>query len=270
MAYERELEVACAAAKAAGEIIRERYGTALQIHYKGEVDLVSEVDMQSEALITAAIREAFPDDQIYAEENGITEGRSGRCWHIDPLDGTTNFSHAFPHFCVSIALRQGHDTLVGVLYEPLRQWCFCAVRDGGAFLNDRPIRVSTTHQLDAALLATGFPYDRRTNPDNNTAAFAHLIRFCQGIRRAGSAALDLAFVAAGWLDGYWEDRLHSWDIAAGALIVEEAGGFVTGLRGEPFDPMRGQIIAANPDVHRQMVAHLAKIPHPTCWPEARP
>lgn len=251
-------------AERAGDLIRTRWNQPVRIDHKGEVDLVTEVDLAAEALIVDALRTAFPDDRVVAEEGGGTDletqpedqPKTARTWIIDPLDGTTNFSHGLPHFCVSIALVDADGPLIGVVHEPIRRWTFHAVRGEGAFRNAERISVSGCAGLDGALLATGFPYDRRTNPRNNTAEFAHLLRAGQGMRRAGSAALDLSFVAAGWLDGYWEDRLKTWDIAAGVLLVQEAGGVVTGMDGGPLDLQAGHVAAAPPTVHPALVNTL--------------
>jgi myo-inositol-1(or 4)-monophosphatase len=251
------LGVARVAAERAGEVMLRRWETGVDVGYKGEVDLVTEVDVECERIILDVIRTAFPGDEIVAEEGGRSGASGQRLWHVDPLDGTTNYSHGFPQFCCSIALADVEGLAVGVVHAPVYGWTFSAVRGGGAFRNGRPLDVSATTDLDRALLATGFPYDRRTNPDNNTDRFAHLLRRCQGIRRAGAAALDLAFVAAGWLDGYWETRLHSWDVAAGALLVREAGGTFTGLDGGPLDLESGEMLASNGRFHVQLVEALA-------------
>jgi myo-inositol-1(or 4)-monophosphatase len=251
------LGVARVAAERAGEAMLRRWETGVDVGFKGEVDLVTEVDVECERLILEVLRGAFPGDAIVAEEGGRTGAAGRRLWHVDPLDGTTNYSHGFPQFCCSIALEDAAGLAVGVVHAPVYGWTFSAVRGGGAFRNGRPLRVSATAALDRALLATGFPYDRRTNPDNNTDRFAYLLRRCQGIRRAGAAALDLAFVAAGWLDGYWETRLHSWDVAAGALLVREAGGTLTALDGGAARFESGEMVASNGLFHVQLVEALA-------------
>lgn len=253
-----ELDIALDLALAAGRLIRSRWNEDFEVRHKGDVDLVSEVDLAAEALIVSGLRAAFPGDAIIAEEGGGAEGPSGRTWYVDPLDGTTNFAHGFPQFCVSIALADGAGLSVGVVHAPTYGWTFSAVRGGGAWLDGRRLSMSRTALLDASLLATGFPYDRRTNPDNNVHRFAHLIRRCQGIRRAGSAALDLAFVAAGWLDGYWEDRLSPWDLAAGCLLVQEAGGRLSSLDGGEADFRRGAVVASNGRVHVELLRALAE------------
>ncbi len=261
MEFAADLALARHAAEQAGAYIARRWDTGVEAQFKGTVDLVTEVDLAAEAILVGAVRAQRPDDAIIAEEGSGTEALGpGRTWHIDPLDGTTNFSHGFPHFCVSIALLDHQGPAVGVVHDPLRQWTFWATRGGGAWRNGQRLQVSASADLNRALLATGFPYDRHTNPDNNVGRFNALLRRAQGMRRAGSAALDLAFVAAGWLDGYWEDRLKSWDLAAGWLLVTEAGGQVTDLLGEPVDLTTGRLVAANPALHPTLVAALRAAP----------
>lgn len=256
---DEEVAVAMRVAEMAGDMIRERWDQPVDIAHKGAVDLVTEVDLAAEEIIVSHLRQAFLDDEIVAEERGGRANTNGRTWYIDPLDGTTNFSHGLPHFCVSIALCDADGPLVGVVYEPIRRWMFHAVRGRGAWRNGVPIAVSACTGLESALLATGFPYDRRTSPDNNAAEVTHLLRTGQGIRRAGAAALDLAYVAAGWLDGYWERKLSAWDVAAGALLVTEAGGVVTGMDGTAFDLSAGHICAGVPAVHGPLIAALAEV-----------
>jgi myo-inositol-1(or 4)-monophosphatase len=260
-------KTAVAIAREAGDVLRQGWHQGSRVSYKGEVDLVTDYDTRAEALIVAALRRAFPDHDIHTEEQGIVETGNGDesplYWLIDPLDGTTNFAHRFPVFAVSLALvrrspaqNSQHQPLVGVIYDPTRDECFTAVQGQGAALNGKPIHVSDTSTLDAALLATGFPYDRRTRPDNNTGHLAHFIRRCQGIRRAGAAALDLAYVASGRLDGFWELRLHPWDVAAGILLVGEAGGRVSDLAGGENYVLGEEIVANNGHVHDEMLAVL--------------
>lgn len=200
-----ELAVACLAGQTAAAEIADRWRSGADVRFKGPIDPVTEVDLAAERIIVDLIRARFPDDHILAEETGASgpAGSRQRRWLIDPLDGTTNFSHGLPHFCVSIASADADGPRIGVIIEPLRRWTFTAVRGGGAHLDGRPLRVSATARMDRALVATGFPYDRHTARENNSGYFARALRKTQGMRRAGSAALDLAFVAAGWLDGYW-------------------------------------------------------------------
>ena len=224
--YRLEIDVAIRTARGAGALLKKRWNQPIKVHHKGQVDLVSEADLEAEKFVIGALQSHFPSDGIVAEEEGDVGGGHARTWHIDPLDGTTNFTHGFPTVATSIALTAAGAPLVGVVYEPLRDWSFTR-QNGGAYLNGKKLSVSQCKTLEHALLATGFPYDRWTKADNNSATFCHFLRRCQGMRRAGAAALDLAFVAAGWLDGCWEKSLSSWDIAAGILLVAEAGGCVT-------------------------------------------
>ncbi len=259
-AFLAELALARAAAERAGHFIAERWDQSLHVEYKGEVDLVSEVDRGAEALVAELLTNACPQDGIVGEEGAAADSSSGRSWHIDPLDGTTNFSHGLPHFAVSVALVDEEGPCVGVVYDPIRRWTFHARRGHGAWLDGRRIHVSETTELGRALLASGFPYDRRTANENNVHRVAHLLRQGQGMRRAGAAALDLAFVAAGWLDGYWEDRLSSWDIAAGTLLVKEAGGQVTDFAGAPTQIREGALVASNSAIHQALLHELERAP----------
>jgi len=256
-----ELETATRAAQAGAALIRAAWGKPPRVEHKGDVDLVTETDLAAEAAVLALLRATFPGDVFVSEEDGRSglEGAS-RWWWIDPLDGTTNFAHGFPHFAVSIASEDADGLRVGVVLEPITQRLFAAARGMGATLNGAPLRASLTPDLNAALLATGFPYDRRTNPDNNVHRVAHLIRRCQGIRRAGAAALDLAYVAAGWLDGYWEDRLKPWDLAAGALLVREAGGIASDFDLGPLSLQSGRCVASNGHFHEQLAAAVLSAP----------
>jgi len=244
-------------AREAGAILREGYGNARHVEHKGVVDLVTEFDYRSEALIVARLRQAFPDHSVHAEESGQTAAPSEYEWLIDPLDGTTNFAHSFPVFAVSLALQKKPDSLVmGVVYDPLRDELFAAQAGGGATLNGARLRVSDEADMGRSLLATGFPYDVRTNPHNNFAQFRQFQLRSQGVRRAGSAALDCAWVAAGRLEGYWEFRLQPWDIGAGALIVREAGGRVTTAEGDEAFLGRDSVVASNGHIHEQMLRVL--------------
>lgn len=258
--FAAELALARHAAEAAGLIIAQHWATGVAVEYKGEIDLVTAVDHACEALVLQALQAGCPGDTIIAEEGGGQRGDSGRTWYVDPLDGTTNFSHGVPHCCVSIALLDAEGPAVAVIHDPIRRWTFYATRGGGAWRDGHRLRVSRTDRLDRSVLATGFPYDRRTNPDNNLGRTGTLLQHIQGIRRAGSAALDLAWVAAGWLDGYWEDRLKPWDVAAGVLLVTEAGGQVGDLLGGPFQLSAGRLTASNGLVHDALVAVLRSAP----------
>ncbi len=241
----------------AGEILRLNFGTDFDINHKGVIDLVTEIDHRSESFILGEIQARFPDHRIISEESGEKAGGNCCLWFVDPLDGTVNYSHRVPAFTVSIAFQQEGVMRLGVVYDPLRDELFSAQKGEGAWLNGKPIRVSTAQQLDQSLLATGFAYDIRTHPETNLDHFTNFALRCQGVRRFGSAALDLCYVAAGRFDGFWELRLNSWDVAAGALIVAEAGGHVTDIHGEPdFLSPSSSILAANPSIHSQMLVVL--------------
>ncbi len=247
-------------ARAAGAILREHYETPFAVEHKDtEINLVTEVDRASEELIIQAIRQRYPDHAIFAEESQGDAGPHRRAeftWIVDPLDGTVNYAHGFPAFAVSLAVQRGQDVILGVTYDPLRDELFCAERGRGATLNGRPIWVSSTGRLRDALVATGFAYRRATVPDNNVAEFSRVVLRVQGVRRGGSACLDLAYVAAGRLDGYWEMHLAPWDWAAGSLLVREAGGVVTNLEGGPWDLSQRRIAASNGLIHDELLAAL--------------
>ncbi len=249
--------VAVEAALEAGRILRWHFQANVEIRYKGEIDLVTEADVASERALLSRIQSAFPDHAVLAEESGGIDRASPWLWVVDPLDGTTNFAHGFPVFSVSIALLHEGQRALGVVYDVMRDELFTARRGEGAFLNGRPIRVSRTPRLAEALLVTGFPYDRHESPLDNTREFRALLRRCHGVLRVGSAALDLASVAAGRLDGYWEFRLSPWDLAAGALLVEEAGGHVTTPHGDPLPPLGTDIVATNGQIHTELLEALA-------------
>uniref|UniRef100_A0A831UEW7 Inositol-1-monophosphatase n=1 Tax=Geobacter metallireducens TaxID=28232 RepID=A0A831UEW7_GEOME len=250
------LETAIRAARAAGAIQRQRLWSEHAISFKGEIDLVTEVDRACEELIVAAIRSAHPGHGILAEEGTRDTGISRHRWIVDPLDGTTNYAHGFPWFCVSIALEIDGEVRLGVIYHPVMDELFTAVKGEGAFVNGRPIRVSSRRPLRQCLLATGFPYDRTPDNENNFTHFFNFQFAARAVRRAGAAALDLAYVAAGRLDGYWELKLKPWDVAAGRLLVTEAGGRVTNHGGEPFAIGDHRILASNGLIHDEMLAVL--------------
>jgi myo-inositol-1(or 4)-monophosphatase len=249
-------EAATEIAREAGQLLMARFRDDFRITHKGEINLVTEVDLEAEELIVSRLRRRFPDHSILAEEKGASERRTCH-WIIDPLDGTTNFAHGFPVFAVSMGLEVEGELQCGVVYNPNLNEMFTGLRAMGAFLNGHPIRVSATDDLGASLLATGFPYDIRTSDKNNLKNFASFSLRAQAIRRAGSAALDLAYVAAGRFDGFWELKLQPWDCAAGYVLVREAGGMVTGFRGEPPSIYGGECLASNGRVHEQMLAVLA-------------
>lgn len=239
------LEAAETIAREAGEILRSFAGGSLEIRKKGDVDLVTQADRASEAHILAAIRRDFPGHEILAEESGGASAvRPGQTlWIVDPLDGTTNFAHGVPIWSVSIGVLRGGVPHVAVVHDPSRGECFTARRAGGARLNGRELRVSSRTRLDEALLVTGFPYDIRTSRVNNLDHFALFMRTSRAVRRLGSAALDLAWVAAGRFDAFWELKLHPWDLAAGVLLVTEAGGEVSRFDGEPIDVFSDEVVA---------------------------
>lgn len=252
------LAVAMDAALGAGKILRENIGGNRQISYKGDINLVTEMDMKSERVIVAKLCSAFPDHGVIAEEGTVIRNGSGYVWIIDPLDGTTNYAHGYPCFSVSIALEYHGEVIAGVVYDPIREEVFSARKGGGAFLNGRTITVSSVDTLINSLLATGFPYDRKVSEKNNLDYFHGLLMASQEVRRDGSAALDLCSVAAGRFDGFWELKLKSWDVAAGSLIVHEAGGRVSDLAGNPASLDDGEIVASNGRIHQQMVEVLQK------------
>lgn len=251
------LHVAVTAARIAGRYQKYRFSSELNIEMKGDKDLVTEVDRESERLIVEHLRAHFPDHDIVAEESVYPRKGSPCRWIIDPVDGTTNYAHGFPWFCSSIALEQDGELVVGVIYNPVYDELFTAVTGEGAFLNGVRLSVSTRAPLKNSLLGTGFPYDCATDPANNFAGFIAFQKSARGIRRAGAAALDLAYVAAGRLDGFWELKLKAWDVAAGVLLVREAGGVVTTFDGSAYDIFNDRIVASNGLIHDEMVAMLA-------------
>jgi len=239
----------------AGQILRDGYGRDHEVSHKGRVDLVTEVDHQSEALLIEKIRRCFPGHQILAEESGRLEGQADHCWYIDPLDGTVNYAHDVPVFCVSLAYAFRGKVILAVVYDPLRDEMFSAERGKGAWLNGRRLHVSSAQELVDGLLATGFPYDIQNTEPNNLGFYRHFALASQGVRRLGSAALDLCYVAAGRFDGYWEIQIALWDIAAGGLIAAEAGALVTDRTGSgDYLKAPASILAANPALHAKMLA----------------
>jgi myo-inositol-1(or 4)-monophosphatase len=266
MNLDQAFEFATGTARKAGAVLRDYQQRGVQAEYKGEIDLVTEADRASEALILDRIRAAYPDHAILSEESGANQQTSRYKWIADPLDGTTNFAHGFPAFSVTLALLVDEVLELGVTYDPLRDELFTARRGRGAQLNDRAIHVSKTPLLDRALLCTGFPYDRRTNPLNNTQQFTDFLLQSQAVLRVGSAALDLAYVACGRLDGFWEFRLNAWDMAAGVLLVNEAGGHTSEPDGSPVRQWSGRVVASNGLLHAEMIDVLARSQP---WPPAR-
>lgn len=241
-------------ARQAGEILRAGYGKNHQVTFKGEIDLVTEIDRQSETFLLSEIQRQYPLHAVVAEESGGIAGQACCKWYIDPLDGTVNFAHGIPIFSVSIAYAQNGSIILGVVYDPLRDECFSAQAGKGAWLNGKSIHISHAQELEQSLLVTGFPYDIRTNPQTNLDLFTKFSLISQGVRRLGSAALDLCYVATGRFDGYWEMRLSPWDLAAGALIAQESGARVSDLKGgQDFLQPPYSILAATPGVHTQML-----------------
>ena len=254
------LNFAIQTARDAGRVLAEKFGRAIQISNKGDIDLVTEADLASERLIVERVRSYHPRHAVLTEESGdvvaLGGARSDYKWIVDPLDGTTNYAHGYPVFCVSIALEHEGRVVVGVVYDPVRDELFAAERGEGATLNGRRVRVSETDDLNRALLCTGFPYDVRERGDF-ARHFRNFIMSAQSVRRDGAAALDLAYVTAGRFDGFYEEGLRPWDVAAGVLLVEEAGGRVTHYDGRPFDHYRPPIAASNGLVHDAMLRVLA-------------
>lgn len=258
---QRFLDVATEAALAGGAVLKHYWGNLSSIEEKGRSgDLVTEADKAAEAEVLAVIRRHCPDHAILAEESGqLGQADAPLLWAVDPLDGTTNYAHQYPLCAVSVGLLVEGKPTVGAVYNPILDELFRAAKGLGATLNRRPIQVSKTQQLAQSLLVTGFAYDRRETIDNNYAEFCHLTQLTQGVRRGGSASVDLAYVAAGRLDGYWERGLSPWDLAAGVVLVEEAGGRVTAYDGSPLQLSSGRILASNAALHEAMAQELAQV-----------
>lgn len=248
------LATAVGAVLRAGSLQMAQLGTALKIEKKGAIDLVTEVDLAVERDFREMIAERFPDHAVLAEEMGFIGETTGRhCWIFDPLDGTTNYAHGLPIFSSSLALEIDGVITVGAIYDPSRRELFTATLGGGAYLNGVPMRVSSTAALIDALLVTGFPYTVHETGDDLVSLFAAFLSKAQAVRRLGSAALDLCYIAAGRMDAFWEQHLKPWDMAAGALMLAEAGGKVTSLDGNPFDVRKGQLMASNGALHGALI-----------------
>jgi myo-inositol-1(or 4)-monophosphatase len=244
-------------ARQAGGILRAGYNKEHQVGYKGVIDLVTEVDHQSEAYVLGEVRRDFPEHHIFSEESGVIQGNDEHIWYIDPLDGTVNYAHHVPVFCVSIGYAHKGKLAVGTVYDPLRDEMFTAERDQGAYLNGIRLSASATTELQKSLLVTGFPYDTWNTAQDNFANFEKFAKLSQGVRRLGSAALDLCYVASGRFDGYWELSLNPWDVAAGGLICEEAGATVTNISGGgDYISAPQSILAAAPGIHARMLEEL--------------
>ena len=255
---EEFLEPALATARKAGALLLHYFERHVRVEYKGEADLVTEADRASEALILGELRKRFPQHAVVAEESGNHPGSSGYRWYVDPLDGTTNFVHGFPIFAVSIALEKDGEVIAGVVFDPTRNEMFAAARGQGARCNGEPIGVSRVARLEEALLATGFP-SRKRHQNPNIHFYHQMNMRTHGVRRPGAAAMDLAYVACGRLDGFWEFHLHPWDVAAGKLLVEEAGGVVTDTAGGAHQLESTSVLATNQLLHAQMLAAFRDI-----------
>ncbi|MEJ2010376.1 MAG: inositol monophosphatase family protein [Acidobacteriota bacterium] len=249
---ENYLDVAVEIAREAGSLLAKLSNQPHEISYKRKSDIVTEADKRSEAMITEQLRRRYPDHAIVAEEGGGRQTGSDYCWYVDPLDGTTNFAHGFPVYCVTLALAYRDEVIAGVVYDPNREELFSAERGSGAYLNSEQISVSQTANLSESLLGTGFP-PFASNHDLNLEFFFKFTHLSHGIRRAGAAALDLCSVAVGRFEGFWELKLNPWDKAAGSLLVTEAGGRVTDLAGGPFSLLRDEIFASNGLIHEPML-----------------
>ena len=238
----------------AGEILRQGYEQEHDVKYKGTIDLVTEVDHQSEHFLIGEIQRLFPGHKIISEEIGVVDGKDGTEWFIDPLDGTVNYAHGVPFFSVSIALYDTGAVTLGAVYDPMRDELFTAERGKGAWLNEKPIHVSRVKELQKSLLVTGFPYNIRVSPRDNLDNFSAFSRLTQGVRRLGSAAMDLCYIGAGRFDGYWELTLNPWDVAAGGLVASEAGARVTNLEGgADYLTPPCSLLAAPPKLHSLML-----------------
>ncbi|MBW4683284.1 MAG: inositol monophosphatase [Microcoleus vaginatus WJT46-NPBG5] len=266
------LDIATEAALAAGAVLQAYWGNLEQVQEKGRPgDLVTEADKAAEKAILEVLRRHVPDHGILAEESGALGDITGTyLWAIDPLDGTTNYAHQYPFSSASVGLLIDGVPHVGAIFDPFHNELFRAGKGLGATRNRRPIKVSQAPLLSKSLLVTGFAYDRRETTDNNYAEFCHLTHLTQGVRRSGSASLDLAHVACGRLDGYWERGLSPWDVAAGVVLVEEAGGRVTAYDGSPFQIRSGRILATNGQIHDELSKELLQVPSLASWGDAVP
>ncbi len=248
------LNAALDISQAGGNILKQYWGKISDICQKDhKSDLVTEADKASEEVLIAAIHSQFPSHGILAEESGLIKNRDNEfLWVIDPLDGTTNYTHQYPFVCVSVGLLHRDHPIIGIVYNPITEELFSGAKGLGAKLNNSSIHVSKTSTLEKSLLSTGFPYDRNVNKDNNYAEFATLTNLTQGVRRAGAAALDLSYVACGRLDGFWERGLQPWDVAAGIVLIEEAGGKITKYDGSTFDIYNEKILVSNGIIHQKI------------------
>jgi myo-inositol-1(or 4)-monophosphatase len=251
--------VAAEAVVMAGALQKGRYGAKdLDVQYKGEIDLVTAVDRACEAAIVDLLRSRFPDHDIVTEETALERHGSRYVWFVDPLDGTTNFAHGYPFFCCSVGLTRDGEVVAGAVYDPIKEELFTAERGAGAHLNGRRLRVTDRRDLLRSLLTTGFPYDMRLDLTRALRLFNRFMGVARAVRRDGAAALDLSYVAAGRADGFWEERLHPWDVMAGALLVTEADGVITRFDGSPLGLAADEVVAANPLLHAAMLEVLGE------------
>jgi len=256
MIEEKLKRVALKATKGGGAILMEYLGKVQYIDYKGEINLVTEADRRSEEVILSIIKDSYPDHRILSEETGDNGKCSSFKWIIDPLDGTTNYAHGYLCFCVSLAIEHEGEVIYAAVYDPVRKELFTAEKGKGAYLNGKAIKVSSTQQLHQGLLCTGFPYDVRDDMNSNILHFRNFLLNTQAVRRDGSAALDLCYTAAGRFDGFWEQKLFPWDVAAGSLLVAEAGGKLSNFKGENFSIYDKEIVASNDIIHNRMIEVL--------------
>lgn len=254
--YTDILKIAEDAGRVGGKVLMKYFGQPIGVEFKGEVDLVTVADRLSEEAIVSMISSKFPDHQIMAEEGTIKNSASKYRWIIDPLDGTTNYAHTFPCFAVSIGLEVSGKIVLGVVYDPVRDECFTAEEGSGAYLNGMPIHVSEVDRLDRALLATGFPYDRRVYSEKYLSLFKNFLIKAQEIRRPGAATIDLCYLASGRIDGFWEYKLHPWDVAAASVIVKAAGGRMSDFKGGEYSIYGEETLASNGKIHGEMIEVL--------------
>ena len=248
--------IGIAAAYKSGAVLLANYGNLSEVLKKGAIDLVTEADTESEGIIIETIRKVFPDHRILAEESGLSKGNADYQWIIDPLDGTTNFAHQLGLFAISIAFALKSETFVGIVFSPITGELFTAVKGEGALLNGRPISVSQSKTISESLLVTGFPYNLRDHIEPLMMRFSKCLKASQGVRRLGSAAIDLCFLACGRFDAFWEQNLKPWDTAAGELIAREAGAIVTDFSNKPFTIDKTEILASNGKIHKEMISLL--------------
>jgi myo-inositol-1(or 4)-monophosphatase len=256
------LRAAVPIARAAGDLLALNLGGVRTVELKGAINLVTEMDRRAEELIVSALAKEFPDFAIVAEEGSDKTAKSGFAWYVDPLDGTTNYAHGLPVFCVSMGLWKGEQPICGIVHHPMGNEMFTAVSGAGAHLGAQRLAVSGASQLGHAILATGFPYDIRDSEFDNLDHFARFAKSARAIRRMGAAALDLAWTAAGRFDGFWEMKLSAWDFAAATILCLEAGALITDFDGNPFTLARGQVVAANPILHPHMLALIRQGRYP--------